>query len=95
MYTLEQLQAKTDEELVTLVAEEVMGWKCTCKSWIKNNACQDCIAFFEPLDNWNHTIKVFETMMNKQGTADDLIALRHALYKTDQRAICIVSLLAL
>lgn len=76
MYTLEQLQAKTDEELVTLVAEEVMGWSRNGGFWHQEKphsadfvaetfyACGEKQIAWNPVSgSWDDTMQVVKKIV--------------------------------
>lgn len=94
----------TDQEKIEWLAVNLFGWK-----FVKNDDGKIC-GVVEPdsylheanrldppnyLQDWNHTMDVFKAMMSKEGTADDLITLRHALCQANQEAICKAAFLAL
>lgn len=62
----------TDDELVSLAAEKVMGWRiCRCESAYFDSYCNDegegegSVEDWRPLINWNHAMEVVEKMRTK------------------------------
>jgi hypothetical protein len=66
-HTLEELQAKTDAEIIELCATEVMGWEPCLEHdewWLYK---QDHVASkdWNPLTDWNHTIALITALRSK------------------------------
>lgn len=65
---LEELQKLSDEELISRIAVEVMGWERIADFWghyhtLPDNQNEICAeAGWNPLTDWNHTMEVVKRM---------------------------------